>query len=99
MTRGVKRKAPPRSVNGNGLYDMSGNVLEWCWDVYATNGYAQPTTTNPTGPAYSYGGFPRVLRGGDWVDYADFARCASRQVEVPYSPGNDNFGFRCVRGL
>jgi prepilin-type N-terminal cleavage/methylation domain-containing protein len=87
--------------NGYGLYDMAGNVFEWCWDLYGTP-YGQPTTTNPTGPAASEYGY-RVLRGGDWGDLSDLlsgtsygARCANRSDNTP-SGGSNRWGFRCVR--
>ncbi len=81
--------------NGYGLYDMAGNVFEWCWDLYGTP-YGQPSTTNPTGPA---SGGLRVLRGGDWNFFAYVARCAVRYYGYPNVVDYVSFGFRCVRGL
>ena len=67
-----------RTANGYGLYDMSGNVAEWCWDRYSS--------TTPTGgqdPTGAASGGLRVMRGGSWLDGANFAARAFRVFNIP----------------
>jgi formylglycine-generating enzyme required for sulfatase activity len=78
------------NANGYGLYDMAGNVCEWCWDWYGS--YSSGSQTDPRGPA---SGSSRVLRGGGWGYYAINCRSASRDACPP--AGTDYFyGFRSV---
>jgi formylglycine-generating enzyme required for sulfatase activity len=81
-----------KAANGLGLYDMSGNVFEWCWDWYGN--YSSGAQTDPTG---AVSGADRVIRGGCWfIDLAEWAGSAFRVVNAPYVRHESN-GFRLVR--
>ena len=81
-------------VNGYGLYDMVGNVGEWCADLYEEDYYLDSPYKNPKGPDSSVKGV-RVLRGGSWLNCAYYLRVAYRSFNFPLMR-NSYYGFRCV---
>ncbi len=94
-------EAGRKSPNELGIYDMSGNVWEWCWDLFSGSYYTSSSQTNPRGPT---AGSNRVLRGGSWYNL-EGCRVARREHGDPgrrYNDGDpddwsDRCGFRVVR--
>jgi len=82
-----------KSPNALGLYDMHGNVWEWCQDCWAVDYYAAAPLDDPTGPT---GGSIRVSRGGSWINVASYGRASCR---LGNEPGNryEHHGFRLAR--
>ncbi len=92
-THPVGQKKP----NAWGLYDMHGNVAEWCNDHYVEGYYQQSSDQDPRGPDQ---GKERVLRGGAWNSTAESCRSAYRASDPSIDDtclANDAIGFRCVR--
>jgi len=94
--RPVGQKLP----NPLGLYDMYGNVWEWCNDFYKVDYYKESPETNPKGPKR---GDTKVLHGGSWNSTSEQCRSSYRYNENPgYTDvcfGYDIYGFRCVRNF
>jgi len=87
-THPVGEKKP----NGWGLYDMHGNVWEWCQDWYAADYYHHSPNVNPPGPS---NGLSRVLRGGSWYSLPNYCRSAGRSNHQP-DLRDPLVGFRVV---
>jgi formylglycine-generating enzyme required for sulfatase activity len=96
LKRGTTTEVGIFPANTWGLYDMHGNVYDWCADWYgAYSGDLVSVTTDPTGPA---SGSDRVIRGGSWSNTARSARSANRNSYGP-SYRSNGFGFRPARSV
>ena len=89
-------KKAPGGANAFGLYDMSGNVWEWCWDCWkGDDGYAADAVTDPRG-ASNYP-WQHVVRGGAYYSYANDCAVSLRSYDETSSDGYGSTGFRVVR--
>lgn len=90
-----------RRPNGFGIYDLYGNVSEWCEDVYSPTYYKESPAQDPVGPPNPGKDVKRVIRGGSWKSSADQCRVSARQGERTGDTdacfSTDFCGFRCVR--
>lgn len=93
-THPVATKQP----NPYGLFDILGNVAEWCNDNYGEDYYSVSPKDNPKGPEV---GKKKVLRGGSWQSRSKYCTVYQRFSDAPATPdicqGYDHYGFRCVR--
>jgi sulfatase modifying factor 1 len=80
--------------NNYGLYDMAGNVWEWCADFYSETYYGHSREKNPCGPDSGYSG---VLRGGSWLSINPKHLRCSRRLELKPFVQDRYYGFRCAK--
>ena len=100
-SNGSTHPVATKDPNGLGLFDMNGNVNEWCADTYRGWAYSKHKRNNPL---FREEGYTKVYRGGSWNSKQRYARCATRSYEIgiesfttqePYR--SNDLGFRLVR--
>jgi len=91
-SNGITHEIGIKKPNQLGIYDMSGNVWEWCMDWYDSGYYKNSPQKNPVNLTQASA---RVFRGGGWSNYASYCRVALRDYDYPYD-GSNLLGFRLV---
>lgn len=95
---GSQTPAGTNMANAYGLYDMAGNVFEFCWDWWDANRYGTQEAGNDDSRGPATARTQRTERGGSGFHYVNTLRCAARGIADPYNAVAYT-GFRCARGL
>ena len=85
--------------NQYGLYNLAGNVSEWCWDMHEDLWYSRPEASGEDSRGPNLNSVYRVRRGGTWREVAWYSRSSARGGSFGAGFGGLTVGFRCARGL